>query len=100
MSEAPAQAMTLTPCGKLASATFPQVLENPQGFPQTHSLYDEILLLFPNSTGPLTVYRGTPEDRADSQRAAERRGILRVRVSWWPPLPLSSVAVICRCRCP
>jgi len=30
-------AVTLTPYGKLAHATFPQALENPPGFPQTHS---------------------------------------------------------------
>ena len=51
-------AMTLTVCGKLASsklsAPFPQTLENPSGFPQTHSHDDEI--------SPLTLYRGTDKD--------------------------------------
>ena len=44
-------AVSLTPCGRLADATFPQALENAPGFPQTHSLDDEIFLL--------TSYRGT-----------------------------------------
>jgi len=44
-------AVCLTAYGKLADATFPQALENPPGFPQTHSLDDEIPLL--------TAYRGT-----------------------------------------
>jgi hypothetical protein len=43
------QAVTLTPYGKLApippSTTFPQGLENPPGFPQTHSLDDELFTL-------------------------------------------------------
>ena len=33
--------MTLTVYGKPAIAVFPQPLENPPGFPQTHSLDDE-----------------------------------------------------------
>ena len=45
-------AVSLTAHGKLADATFPQALENPPGFPQTHSLDDEISLL--------TAYRGAP----------------------------------------
>ena len=44
-------AVSLTAYGKLADATFPQALENPPGFPQTHSLDDGISLL--------TSYRGT-----------------------------------------
>ena len=44
-------AVRLTPCGRLADATFPQAFENPPGFPQTHSLDDEIFLL--------TACRGT-----------------------------------------
>ena len=44
-------AVSLTAYGKLADATFPQALENPPGFPLTHSLDDEISLL--------TSYRGT-----------------------------------------
>jgi len=45
------RAVCLTAYGKLADATFPQALENPPGFPQTHSSDDEISLL--------TAYRGT-----------------------------------------
>ena len=44
-------AVYLTAYGKLAHATFPQALENPSGFPQIHSLDDEIY--------SLTLYRGT-----------------------------------------
>ena len=44
-------AVSLTAYGKLADATSPQVLENPPGFPQTHSLDDEVSLL--------TSHRGT-----------------------------------------
>jgi len=36
------QAMSLTTCGKPAGTFFPQPLENPTGFPQTHSLGDEL----------------------------------------------------------
>jgi len=43
--------VSLTPCGKLADATFPQALEDPPSFPQTHSPDDEISLL--------TAHRGT-----------------------------------------
>ena len=32
--------MTLTVYGKPAITVFPQPLENPPGFPQTHRLYD------------------------------------------------------------
>ena len=52
-------AVSLTPCGKLADATFPQALENPPGFPQTHSLDDE--------TSTLTSYRGTDGSRWNRQ---------------------------------
>jgi hypothetical protein len=37
--------MTLTVYGKPAIAAFPQALENPPGFPQTHSLDDGSLRL-------------------------------------------------------
>jgi len=43
--------VTLTVYGKPAIAVFPQPLENPTGFPQTHSLDDGIF--------PMTSYRGT-----------------------------------------
>ena len=50
-------AVSLTAYGKLADATFPQALENPPGFPQTHSLDDEISLL--------TSFRGTNGHRSN-----------------------------------
>jgi hypothetical protein len=37
--------VTLTVNGKPAIAVFPQPLENPPGFPQTHSPDDEVLRL-------------------------------------------------------
>ena len=37
--------VTLTVYGKPAVAAFPQPLENPTGFPQTHSLDDELFSL-------------------------------------------------------
>jgi hypothetical protein len=49
------QPVTLTVYGKPAIAAFPQPLENPPGFPQTHSLDD-------GSAG-LTSYRGTHEGK-------------------------------------
>ena len=51
MNQAGDVAVGLTPCGKLADATFPQGLENPPGVPQPHSLDDGI--------HRLTSYRGT-----------------------------------------
>ena len=62
-------AVSLTPYGKLADATFPQALENPPGFPQTHSLDDEI--------STLTSYRGT-------EGAVECREIVRSESSLKP----------------
>ena len=37
--------VTLTVYGKPAIAVFPQTLENPTGFPQTHSLDDDLFSL-------------------------------------------------------
>jgi len=45
MTNAAFRAVTLTAYGKPAVAAFPQPLENPSGFLQTHSLDDEISTL-------------------------------------------------------
>jgi len=62
MTRPPTPAMTLTACGKLAptrpASTFPQALENPPGFPQTHSPDDEISSHERNTSEGLTSYRG------------------------------------------
>ena len=57
-------AVSLTAYGKLADATFPQALENPPGFPQTHSLDDGISLL--------TAYRGTDAEKGPRVAAGPR----------------------------
>ena len=64
--------MSLTAHGKLADATFPQALENPPGFPQTHSLGDEI--------STLTSYRGT--DAGPVAITASARKILNILFGW------------------
>ena len=63
-------AVSLTAYGKLADATFPQALENPPGFPQTHSLDDGISLL--------TAYRGT-DTRVGKCRATTVDWLSRIR---------------------
>ena len=72
-------AVSLTAYGKLADATFPQALENPPGFPQTHSLDDGISLL--------TAYRGTDAPSSPLPPCPPRKTLRRAMIVWRKPNP-------------